>query len=126
MIKRILEIVSKEFSGENAKELTGGIANYHRIQSSPGFRAAAKYSLEKFNGYKLQNASILSYPAKGHNKFWGCPIPKEWSIKSASLDLVEPKDNKKNLSRFFEVPCSIIQRSKATPKEGITAEVMIL
>ncbi|MHA1211979.1 MAG: DUF4910 domain-containing protein, partial [Candidatus Heimdallarchaeota archaeon] len=126
MIKRILEIVSKEFSGENAKELTGGIANYHRIQSSPGFRAAAKYSLEKFNSYKLQDTSVLSYPAKGHNKFWGCPIPKEWSIKSASLDLVEPKDNKKNLSRFFEVPCSIIQRSKATPKEGITAEVMIL
>ncbi|HUT79923.1 MAG TPA: DUF4910 domain-containing protein [Candidatus Bathyarchaeia archaeon] len=126
MFKKILSIITKEFSGENAKELTAGIANFHRIQSSPGFRAAANYCQSKLNDYKIPYVSILSYPAKGNNTYWGYPIPKEWNINSASLALIEPKGNEKNLCRFFEVPCSVIQRSKATPKEGIVGEVVIL
>ncbi|MBN1328862.1 MAG: DUF4910 domain-containing protein [Candidatus Heimdallarchaeota archaeon] len=126
MFKKILSVISKEFSGENAKELTAGIANFHRIQSSPGFRAAANYCQSRLNEYKIPYVSILSYPANGNNTYWGYPIPKEWNITSATLDLIEPKADEKNLCRFFEVPCSVIQRSKATPKEGIVGEVIIL
>ncbi len=126
MYQKIFKLVSKEFSGKSAKELIGGIANFHRIQSSPGFRAAAKYSQEKLMEYKIPNVKTHSYPANGNNTFWGSPVPKEWSIESASLDLIEPKGNEKSLCRFFENPCSVIQRSKTTPSEGITGEVIFL
>ena len=126
MFQSIFKSITKEFSGRNAKEVIGGITNFHRIQSSPGFRAAAKYCLERLNEYGIPNTKILSYPAQGSNHFWGCPVPKEWSITSASLDIVEPKEAVKNLCRFFENPCSIIQRSKATPPDGITAEAIIV
>jgi len=51
MFQKIYNLVTKEFSSKNAKEMIGGIANYHRIQSSPGFRAAAKYSHERIKKY---------------------------------------------------------------------------
>lgn len=126
MFKKIFNTVSKEFSGTNAKELVGGIADFHRIQSSPGFRDAAKYCFEKVKKYGLSQAEILSYPATGNNCYWGCPVPKEWAIKEATLKIIEPKEHEQYLCRFFENPCSIIQRSKGTPKDGITGEVIIL
>ncbi|NHJ49550.1 MAG: DUF4910 domain-containing protein [Asgard group archaeon] len=126
MFKEILDKVTKEFSGINAKDVIGGIANYHRIQSSPGFRAAANFCQEKLNEYEIPFVEILTFPAKGHNRYWGNPVPKEWSIKSATLDLIGPKDSAKNLCRFFVNPCSVIQRSNSTPKDGITGEVVIL
>lgn len=126
MFQKILTKISKEFSGQNAKELISGIANFHRIQSSPGFREAAEFCHGKLEGYSIPFVKTHKYPAKGNNKYWGCPVPKEWSIKSATLELVEPTNEAKILCRFFENPCSIIQRSKATGKEGITAEVIIL
>lgn len=126
MFEEIYNCISKEFSGSNAKEIIGGIANYHRIQSSPGFRQAAKYCYEKVVEYNIPQVKIHSYPANGNNQYWGCPVPKEWSIKSASLEIVEPKKNAKTLCRFFVEPCSIIQRSKNTPPEGLEAEVVIL
>ena len=117
MFQSIFNIITKEFSGKNAKEIIGGIANFHRIQSSPGFRAAAKYCQEKLEDYSISNVETHSYPAKGFNQYWGKPIPKEWSISSASLDLEEPTGEAKNLCRFFEDSCSIIQRSKGLVKE---------
>ncbi|MHA1462639.1 MAG: DUF4910 domain-containing protein [Candidatus Heimdallarchaeota archaeon] len=126
MFQKILAKISKEFSGQNAKELIGGIANFHRIQSSPGYRDAAEFCHGKLEEYTIPFVKIHKYPAKGNNKYWGCPVPKEWSIKSASLEIVEPTNKAKILCRFFESPCSIIQRSKATAKDGITAEVIIL
>ena len=95
MIKKIFNKVSKEFSGTNAKELIGGIANFHRIQSSPGFRDAAKFCFEKAKNYGLSQTQILTYPATGKKLYWGCPVPKEWGIENATLKIIEPKDHEK-------------------------------
>ncbi|MHA1442776.1 MAG: DUF4910 domain-containing protein, partial [Candidatus Heimdallarchaeota archaeon] len=126
MFHKELKIINKEFSGVNAKEIIGGIAQYHRIQSSPGFRAAAKFCHNKVESYGVADVTTHTYPAIGSNHYWGNPVPKEWSIESSSLELVEPKKQAKTISRFFVDNCSVIQRSKATPKEGIEAEVVIL
>lgn len=124
MFKSIFNIITKEFSGKNAKEIITGIANFHRIQSSPGFRSAINFCKEKLVNYSIPQIKIHKYPAKGDNYYWSCPVPKEWTIKSASLDLIEPQ--KKKLCRFFEIPCSVIQRSTATAKEGLVGQVVIL
>ena len=126
MFQKVLEEIQKEFSGKNAKELIEGISNFHRIQSSPGFREAANYCHNKAKEYSISSVVTHEYPAKGHNKYWGNPVPKEWSIKSATLELIEPKSSTKFLCRFFENPCSVIQRSKSTGKDGVIAEVVIL
>ncbi|MBD3191703.1 MAG: DUF4910 domain-containing protein [Candidatus Heimdallarchaeota archaeon] len=124
MFKLIFKTISKEFSGKNAKEIIAGIANFHRIQSSPGFRSAIMFCKERLDEYSIPQIIVHQYPAKGDNYYWSCPVPKEWAIKSASLDLIEP--NQEKLCRFFEIPCSVIQRSAATPKEGLIGEVVIL
>ncbi|GAG05773.1 unnamed protein product, partial [marine sediment metagenome] len=126
MFKKIYNLISKEFSGKNTKEVIGGIANFHRIQSSPGFREAASFCQKQLENYDIPLVKTHSYPATGSNSYWGCPVPKEWAIKSATLELIEPNGTKRYLCRFFENPCSVIQRSKATPLEGISGEVIIL
>lgn len=126
MFKKIYDLISKEFSGKNTKEVIGGIANFHRIQSSPGFREAASFCQKQLESYDIPLVKTHSYPATGSNSYWGCPVPKEWAIKSATLELTEPNGTKRYLCRFFENPCSVIQRSKATPPEGISGEVIIL
>ena len=126
MFKKVYDLISKELSGKNAKEVIGEIATYHRIQSSPGFRDAAKFCHSQAESYNIPHVKTHSYPATGSNSYWGNPVPKEWAIKNATLELIEPNGTKRNLCRFFENPCSVIQRSKATPKEGITGEVVIL
>jgi hypothetical protein len=126
MFENIYKLFEKELSGNNALDIVKGISNYHRIQSSPGFRQAALFCKEKIEGYKIPIVNILEFPATGKKTFWNCPIPKEWVINSATLEIVEPEDQSEILCRFFENPCSIIQRSGATPSEGLTAEIVIL
>ena len=63
MFQKILIEISKEFSGQNAKEIIGGIANFHRIQSSPGFRDAAEFCLGKLEEYTIPFVKIHKYPA---------------------------------------------------------------
>jgi len=125
MYRRILRTVQGEVSGERALYSLAAIAQYHRIQASPGYRAAAEWCLEQFRLHGLA-AGMAEYPATGRNWNWGSLVPREWRCHGAELWSVSGERRSSRLCDFGEIPLSLIQRSAATPTEGVQVEVVPL
>jgi aminopeptidase YwaD len=125
MYKRIYEELSREVSGEIAFNHVAEVSRHHRIQVSPGIRAAVNYATETLKGYGL-GVEIRRYKSDGKALAWSSPMFKEWSCDEAELKLVEPAGEARFLSRYGENKMSIIQRSLPTPKGGVEAEVVVL
>ncbi|MCL4426567.1 MAG: DUF4910 domain-containing protein [Firmicutes bacterium] len=125
MFKPVMTEVAQEFSGirayDNVKEITG----FHRIQVTPGFREAAARVAEILSRSPL-DVTVLSYPADGRSAYWGYVLPEEWVPREAELWIVEPEGERRRLASFQEMPISLVQRSAATPPEGLPAELVVL
>ncbi len=106
-MKNRAQLIHQEVSPKRLYTSVKEISDYHRIQVTPGFRAAAEYvcsSLQK-NGIQAQ---ILSYRADGDIWYLQNKMFKEWTLKEAYLDLDEPF---MHLADAGEEPMSIVQRS---------------
>lgn len=122
MFKPILKALEKEISGEIALSYVAEVAKHHRIQASPGMRAACEYVVSEFKKMGVE-AKLHSYPANGKDYDWTSLRFREWSCDDAWLKLVEPEE--KYIARFAEKKIHVIQRSISTPEEGLTAEVVV-
>ena len=125
MFKQVFSKLRGEISSETAFNHVAEIVRYHRIQVSPGIRAAVNYTVNAMKGYGVE-AKIVSWPSTGKEYSWGSQMIEEWSCDEAELQLVEPVEQKRILASYYENKMSIIQRSLPTPKNGITAEVITL
>ena len=105
-----LKKITEAFSGEAAKADVAEIIRHHRIQASPGYRAAATYVLDELTRAGI-NASIESYPANYQTKFWTTRSFQEWEINEATLHLIEPAGEARKLADYREKKLSLIQRS---------------
>ena len=123
MYRRILRTLQAEVSGERAFFSLSAIAQHHRIQASPGYRAAAEWCQTQFQHHSIA-ASITSYPATGRHWHWGSLVPREWHCHSAQLWGLSGGRRTARLCDFGEIPLSLIQRSAATPQEGVEVEVV--
>ncbi len=92
MFKDIQKAIVAEYSGVRAKGDVAEIIQYHRIQASPGFRAAAQHVQRVLAALGLP-ADVHSYPADDQTVYWGSPMFQEWEATEATLHLVEPADN---------------------------------
>jgi len=124
MFKQVFKKLDKEISGEIALNFVSEICRYHRIQASPGIRAAVNYSVEALKGFGL-DAEVHSYPADGKTLSWTSLHFKEWGCNEAELRLITPKEEAKILARYSEAEISVIQRSFPTGGP-VEAEVVIL
>lgn len=122
MLTDTVKIIGNAYLGQRAKDDVGAISLYHRIQASPGYRAAASYVFGE-----LQNAGVEAlievYPANYETQFWTARSFQEWDCARATLHLVEPAEEGGKLADFDELKLSLIQRS--VPFEG-EAEVVLL
>jgi len=125
MFKRILKELEKEVSGEIAFNYVSEISRHHRIQASPGIRAAVEYAVGEMRERGLE-AEVDSYPADGEAYSWSSLHFKEWECTEAELSLVEPAAEARFLARWSEAKLSVIQRSYPTPEGGAEAEVVVL
>ncbi len=125
MIKTVFGKLRNEVSGEIAFNHVAEVAKHHRIQVSPGIRAAVNYSVAALKGYGI-DAEVKSWPSTGKEFAWSSQMFQEWSCDDAELKLVEPIDQARFLARFNEQKIHVIQRSFSTPKGGVTAEVVVL
>ncbi|MCD6480278.1 DUF4910 domain-containing protein [Candidatus Bathyarchaeota archaeon] len=123
MFKAVFEELGREVSGDIALGFVSEITRHHRIQGSPGFRAAVEYVVETLKGYGLE-AEVKRYPADGESYAWSCLLFREWWCHDAELWLREPESEKRPLARWSESKLSLIQRSYPTPPEGVEAEVV--
>jgi len=115
-------LVRDELSGVVAKSFVEQIARFHRIQASTMFHEAAEYVKNELVKIGLKDATIEQFPADGKTKYWTYTSPIGWAVKSAKLYLVEPEE--KLIVRYKDVPTCLHTYSKATPLEGVTAELI--
>jgi aminopeptidase YwaD len=124
MFKHIFKKLEKEISGQSALNHVVNIASYHRIQASPGLRAACIYAIDALKSYGV-DAKLISYPANGLDYAWSSLMFQEWSCEDAWLKLLEPAEEAMYLARFNDEKIHVIQRSVATPPEGVIANVIV-
>lgn len=120
MIKKPFATIRRTYSGTAAKEDVAAIIRHHRIQASPGYRAAARYVLTELQKAGL-DATIETYPANNQTKFWNARSFQEWDASRATLRLIEPEARK--LADYREEKIALIQRS--IPFQG-EAEVILV
>ncbi len=131
MFKDIRNAVVEEYSGVRAKGDVADIIQYHRIQASPGFRAAAHHVQQVVAALGVP-AQVLAFPANDRTVYWGSPMFPEWEATEATLHLLEPDDpaagpgitRLRKLADFSEFKTSLIQRSM--PAADVEAEVVLL
>jgi hypothetical protein len=109
------DLIRRAYRGAVAHRHVTAISQHHRIQASPGFRAAAEYVAGQLSAAGLQT-TIHSYPADGAARFWTTPSFLEWTCESATLRLLEDKTSApaapaELLCDFAAIPISVIQRS---------------
>jgi hypothetical protein len=122
MKEEIMHAVKNELSGESAKTHVAQISRFHRIQASPMFHEAAQYVKQTLDSMGYRTAAIEQYASDGDKKYWTWTSPLGWEVEGAELSLVEPET--KLIVRYADVPTCLHTHSKATPPEGITAELV--
>lgn len=107
----VLETLSVELSGELAKDHVIAITRHHRIQGSRGYSDAAAYVLETLRGFGFDSddAWIESFKSDGIVRYQTWQSPSGWSIESAELRMVEPRQEL--LVRYPEIAMSVITYS---------------
>jgi hypothetical protein len=116
------KIVKEEISGNVAKSFVAQISRFHRIQASTMYHEAAEYVKSELVKMGLRDAVIEQYPSDGAKKYWTHTSPVGWTVNSAELRLVEPKDEL--MVVYEDTPQSLHTCSNATPPEGVTAELV--
>jgi hypothetical protein len=121
----MLDLLARQYSGERAKRHVEEITRYHRIQASPGLRAAATYAYDYLRSLGLK-AEIMRFPGDGATRYWSALMPQEWQCSDAELRLIQPAEKAGLLADFAADKISLIQRSAPTPAEGIEADVVVV
>ena len=122
MFRETLKLIRAGFSGQAAKEHVADIIRHHRIQATPGYRAAAQQIRDKLAGWGLET-EMLAFPADEATRFWSMPMFQEWTCHAAALKLIEPEEEAGPLADYDAVKLSVIQRSASWQGE---AEVVVL
>lgn len=99
------------------------VTTYHRIQGSPGFRAAANRVCEKLNRQGI-NAEILSFPANDDTIFDTYPSFQEWNCNGAYCDIVSPFYRR--IADFDRDNISILQKSIGCDYRDNPLEIVML
>lgn len=116
------KLVKEEVSGDVAKFFVEHISGFHRIQASTMFHESAEYVKGELLKMGLKDVAIEQFPADGAHKYWTHISPMGWTAKSAELYLVEPEE--RLIVRYEDVPVCLHAHSRATPPEGVTAELV--
>lgn len=117
------EKIEHELSGRQAYRNAERIAQFHRIQASTGYREAA-HTVRSLLHREGIETELVSYPARFGERHLSNRSFQEWHCQSAELWIVGEHD--KRIARFQEEEISVVQRSIATPPEGVTGELVVI
>jgi aminopeptidase YwaD len=107
----LTELVRRAYRGDVAHRHVVAISQYHRIQASPGYRAAAEYVAGQLAAAGVR-VTTQRYPATPGARFWTLPSFQEWSCAAATLQLLDAEGcPTETLCDFDAIATSVIQRS---------------
>ena len=98
------------------------VSNFHRIQASPMFREAAEHVTKICKKYGL-DAQLIDYISTPDTWYLQCKMFQEWSIKSATLDLVEPE---MRLADFSADHIHVVQKSYPIDRRNDPVDLVML
>jgi hypothetical protein len=87
MFNPLLQTVRSVYSGDSACSFVIDLSRFHRIQASPGYRAAAGYCHRRLSDFGLET-EVISFPARYDAFSWSSRHFQEWECTRATLRLV--------------------------------------
>ncbi len=103
-IQKIKQAVNSQRAFESVRE----ISQFHRIQASPGYRAAAEWVANSLReeGFEVK---VHSYPANPRQWYFQSKMFQEWDCQGGKLTLVSPEE--RLLADYSLNPLSICPKS---------------
>ncbi|MEA4811017.1 MAG: hypothetical protein VB108_00415, partial [Anaerolineaceae bacterium] len=95
-------------SGQRAFNFVREISNFHRIQASTGYRAAAKWVAGKMEAAGFE-VKVHSYPANPRQWYFQSKMFQEWDCRAGQLSLITPEE--RLLADYSVNPLSICPKS---------------
>jgi len=114
-LNTLLSFLADEFSGLRTKNTVADIARFHRIQASPGYDDALQYIVEELVQLGIDH-SVSTFPADGKTETFGWVSPPGWTIRSGTLQQIEPTENR--LASYDIVKISVLGQSGAGDAVG--------
>jgi len=106
--EHVLQSLTGSISGARAKDHVSKIAEFHRIQGSPGYDDAVDAVQDALGRFGVE-ASVSSFPADGRTETHGWAAPIGWQIRSGWLREHAPQRHA--LCSYAESPISILGQS---------------
>jgi len=82
MFRDLLAAVRAEASGERARDSVAAVSRFHRVQSSPGFDAAAAWLAAEIEAIGL-TPERDEVPGDGRTRYLGILMPQGWECARA-------------------------------------------
>jgi len=109
VFRSLLEAVKSEASGERALETVRAVAQFHRIQASPGYDAASAWLESQVRALGLE-VEVETVAGDGRTRRLGQLMPEGWECTRAAATL-HGSDRPRRLCDFERDPLTLIQRS---------------
>jgi hypothetical protein len=123
----LLDKFSSKVKPDRAMETMRRVYSTDRWFTFPKFHETAAYLNRTMKSSGLSEVETIGAPADGKTQagFW--TMPMAWDVKSARLEIVEPKvpADQKVLADYREVPASVGMWSGPTPPEGLVTDVVL-
>ena len=120
-IHPLIETIQRTFSGAAAQRNVAEIARHHRIQASPGHRAAAEWLAGTLQAAGLET-TVERFPANENARFWMQQSFQEWDCRAATLDWLR-EDGDERLCEYRATALAVVQRSVSVDGEFEVVDV---
>lgn len=116
----VIEELRREVRTQAAMGLMREIYANDRYFTFPRFQATAQMLRTRMQENGLRDVELVDAPADGVTQVGYWTMPMAWDVKSARLEIVDGAV----LGEYEKTPASVCMWSGATPREGITAELV--
>ena len=120
-IQPLVKTIQQAFSGAAAQHNVAEIARHHRIQASPGHRAAAEWLAGTLQEAGLE-ATVERFPANEDARFWMQQSFQEWDCRAATLDWLQEEGDER-LCEYRATALAVVQRSASVDGEFEVVDV---
>src|SRR5712692_8572361 len=117
----LFDAIATEYSGERALDNGRGIAQFHRIQASPGFTQAREWVVERLKSYGITELEVERFPSDGRTRYSTHIGPMAWTVREGELWVEAPF--RERLCRFSDQPVCLSTLSNGGEWRGEAVEV---